>query len=121
MKSKLEAGEVAQKLAVTQALTHVEKERDALASQLEQARQEKEALSKLAEANLLNELQKAEATKDSEIQGLKAKVDAVEAANKLALTEAVGLVEKERDAIKNTLERATLEKQLSEQHWNIYF
>ena len=115
LKAKLDAGEVARKLAVTEAINVVEKERDALASQLEQARQEKEALSKLAEANLLNELQKAAATKDSEIQGLKAKVDAVEVANKLAITEAVGLVEKERDAIKNSLERATLEKQLSEQ------
>ena len=115
LKAKLEAGEVARKLAVSEALNTVEKERDALANQLEQAKQEKGALSKLAEANLLNELQKAAATKDSEIQGLKAKVDAIEVAKKLAITEAVGLVEKERDAIKNTLERATLEKQLSEQ------
>ena len=115
LKAKLEAGELARKLAVSEALNTVEKERDALANQLEQAKQEKGALSKLAEANLLNELQKAAATKDSEIQGLKAKVDAVEVAKKLAITEAVGLVEKERDAIKNTLERATLEKQLSEQ------
>ena len=114
LKSKLEAGEVARKLAVTQALSQVEKDRDALANQLAQARQEKEVLSKLAEANLLNELQKATATKDSEIQGLKAKVDAVESANKLALNEAVGQIEKERDAIKNSLVRATLEKQLSE-------
>ena len=59
LKAKLDAGEVARKLAVTEAINVVEKERDALASQLEQARQEKEALSKLAEANLLNELQKA--------------------------------------------------------------
>ena len=115
LKAKLEAGELARKLAVSEALNTVEKERDALANQLEQAKQEKGALSKLAEANLLNELQKAAATKDSEIQGLKAKVDAIEVAKKLAITEAVGLVEKERDAIKNTLERATLEKQLSEQ------
>ncbi len=115
LKAKLDAGEVARKLAVSEALNIVEKERDALASQLEQARQEKEALSKLAEANLLNELQKAAAIKDSEIQSLKAKVDAVEIAKKLAITEAVGVVEKERDALKSSLERATLEKQLSEQ------
>lgn len=115
LKAKLDAGEDARKLAVTEALNIVEKERDALASQLEQARQEKEALSKLAEANLLNELQKVAATKDSEIQGLKAKVEAVEVAKKLAITEAVGVVEKERDEFKNGLDRATLEKQLSEQ------
>jgi hypothetical protein len=35
--------------------------------------------------------------KDAEIQGLKAKLDAIELAQKLAITEAVGAVEKERD------------------------
>jgi uncharacterized protein YlxW (UPF0749 family) len=60
----------------------------------------------LAEAKLLNELQKAAATKDAEIQGLKAKLDAIEVAQKLAITEAVSAVEKERDELKNGLERA---------------
>ncbi|MBK8637921.1 MAG: DUF2130 domain-containing protein [Chromatiaceae bacterium] len=114
LKAKLDAGEVARKLAVTEALSKVEKERDALANELEQARREKESSSKLAEANLLNELQKAAATKDAAIQELKSKLGAIEVAQKLAINEAVGRVEKERDELRSGLERAALEKQLAE-------
>ena len=114
LKAKLEAGEVERKLAVSEALSIVERDRDALAAALEKAKQEKEAASQLAEAKLLNELQKAAATKDAEIQNLKAKIDAGEVAKKLAITEAVGVVEKERDELKNGLDRAALEKQLAE-------
>lgn len=114
LKARLSADEVVRKLAVAQALSGVEKERDALANELEQAKHEKLAASKLAEATLLNELQKASTTKDAEIQALKAKIDAKEVAQKLAINEAVGLVEKQRDELKSGLERAELEKQLAE-------
>ena len=114
LKAKLDAGEVARKLAVTEALSAVEKERDTLANELAQAKHDKQAASELAEAKLVNELQKTAATKDAEIQGLKAKLDAIEVAQKLAITEAVSAVEKERDELKSGLERAELEKQLAE-------
>lgn len=114
LKARLDAGEVERKLAVTEALSVVEKERDALASELEQAKHDKQAASKLAEAKLVNELQKAAATKDAEIQGLKARIDALEVAQKLAIAEAVSAVEKERDELKSGLKRAELEMQLSE-------
>ena len=114
LKAKLDAGEIAQKLAVTEALGNLEKERDALANELQQAKRDKEAASKLAEAKLLNELQTTSAVKDAEIQRLKAKFDAVEIAQKLAITQAVSTVEKERDELKSSLDRATLEKQLAE-------
>ena len=114
LKAKLDAGEVARKLAVTEALSAVEKERDALANELEQATRDKLAASELAEAKLVNGLQQAAATKDAEIQGLKAKLDAIEVAQKLAITEAVSTVEKERDEMKSGLERAELEKQIAE-------
>lgn len=114
LKAKLDAGEVARKLAVTEALSAVEKERDSLANELEQAKHEKQTTSQLAEARLLNELQNAAATKDAEIQGLKSKLDAIEVAQKLATIEAVSVIEKERDELKSGLERAELEKQLAE-------
>ncbi|MCA8290787.1 DUF2130 domain-containing protein [Burkholderia vietnamiensis] len=114
LKARLDAGEVARKLAVTEALSAVEKERDALANELEQAKQDKQAASDLAEVKFVNELQRAAATKDAEIQGLKAKLDALEVAQKLAITEAVAVVEKERDELKSGLERAELEKRLAE-------
>ena len=114
LKARLDAGEVARKLAVTEALSVVEKERDTLANELEQAKREKLAASELAEVKLLNELQKTVATKDAEVQSLKATLDATEVAQRLAISEAVSAVEKERDQLKSGLERAELEKQLAE-------
>lgn len=114
LKAKLDAGEVARQLAVTQALSVVEKERDALANELEQAKHDKQTTAKLAEAKHLSELQKAAATKEAEIQELKAKLDASNIAQKLAITEAVSAVEKERDELK--LEKHLAEKSLKEKY-----
>ena len=114
LKAKLEAGEAAQKLAVTQALSAVEKERDEFANELKQAKQDIETASKLAEAKLSKTLQETAAKKDAEIQDLKAKLDANDVTQKLAITEAVGVVEKERDELRNGLKQAELEKQLAE-------
>lgn len=114
LKAKLDAGEVARKLAVTEALSAVQKERDALANELEQAKRDRQAASELAEAKLVNGLQQAAATKDAEIQGLKAKLESTAVIQKLAITEAVGVVERERDELKSGLARAALEKQLAE-------
>ena len=79
-------------LAVAEAVSTVEKKRDALANELEQLKQNNLAASKLAEA----------------------KLQALEDKQKLAITEAVSAAEKERDELKNGLERAKLEKQLAE-------
>ena len=114
LKAKLDAGQVAQKLAVAEALNAVEKERDALANKLEQAKRDREAASDLAGVMLANETQKVAAAKDAEIQSLKAKLNAKEIAQKLAITEAVGAVEKEREELKSGLAMAELEKQLAE-------
>ena len=114
LQAKLEASEVAQKLAVSEALSTVEKDRDALASALEKVKQEKDTEAQLAEAKRLSDLQIAAATKNAEILNLQARLDAGEVAQKLALNEALSVVEKERDELKNGLARATLEKQLAE-------
>jgi hypothetical protein len=114
LNAKLKAGEVARKLAISEALSAVEKDRDAIANKLAQAKQEQQAAAKLAEATLANQLQTAAATKDMEIQGLNNKLGAIEVAQKLAITEAVSVVEKERDKLKSGLERSELEKQLAE-------
>ena len=45
-------------------------------------------------------------------QGLKAKLDATDVVRKLAINEAVGTVEKQRDELKNGLDRSELWKQL---------
>jgi hypothetical protein len=106
--------QVVRQLAVTQALSAVEKERDALASALAQAQQDKLAAAQLVQAQLAGELQRTAAAKDSEIQALKARLEAIDVAQKLAITEAVSAVERQRDELKSGLERAQLEKQLAE-------
>lgn len=114
LKASLDASESDRKLAVAEAMRAVEKERDALASELAKAKHEHKAASELAEAKLISGLQMAAATKDAEIQGLKATLSSIEVAQKLAITEAVSAVEKERDELKSGLDRAALEKQLTE-------
>ena len=114
LQAKLDAAEVARKLAVAEALNKVEKQRDALANELAAAKHDQQAATQLAQATLLNELQKAAAAKDSEVQGLRAKLESIELAQKLAVTEALGPVAKERDELKSGLARAALEKQLAE-------
>ncbi|RYF66176.1 MAG: DUF2130 domain-containing protein, partial [Comamonadaceae bacterium] len=82
LKAHLEAGAVERDLAVAQALSAVEKQRDAMANELEHMRHEHMAAQRLTEARLAQELQGAAASKDAEIQGLKAQLDAAEVARK---------------------------------------
>jgi len=85
LRARLDAGEVARKLAVAEALSAVEKQRDLLQQQLAQAKLDQQSAARLAEALRANELQQAAAAKDAEIARLK-----------------------------DGLERAALEKQLAE-------
>lgn len=115
LKTRLEASEVERRLSVTEALAKVEKDRDALANQLRQVQREQEAAAALARAQQEQALQQVAAAKDTEIQNLKAKLDAATVTQKLALTDAVRAVEQERDQLKSHLDQAALEKQLAEQ------
>jgi hypothetical protein len=118
LKAQLDAGEVARKLAVSEALGTVSKERDALANELkteqERARNSSQAAAQLAEAKLAHALQAEAAKKDAEIQALQAKLDASETARQLAVNEAVGMVARERDDLKSELSLITVKNQLEE-------
>lgn len=125
LRAQLKSEELNRQIAVAEALGTVEKERDSLvtrleqieaekASQLERAEADKASQLELAESKASGALQQAVAAKDAEIRDLRAKLDADGTAQVLAVTKAVALVEKERDAVKGDLERATLEKELGE-------
>ncbi len=114
LKVKLDASEVAQKHALAEALSAVEKERDTLVNKLAQAERDKQAEAKLAAADLATELQRAASAKDAEIQDLKAKLDASKLERTHAITVAVGAIEKERDELNNGIQRMQLEKRLVE-------
>lgn len=92
LKANLDAGEIALKLAVAEAVGIVGKKRDALASELAQAKQDHRAASELNEAKL-------EALSDKQ---------------KIAISEAVSSVEKERDELVRGLDKAEFEKQIAE-------
>jgi hypothetical protein len=85
-----------------------------LRERLELAEKDKLNAVELAREKASSEMQKTATAKDAEIQELKAKLGAHDVAQKLAITEAVSAVEKERDELKNSLSQAELEKQLAE-------
>lgn len=114
LKAQLENSAANQQAAVMEAVRALEKERDALANQVEQAQREGQSAVQLTEAQLLQRLQQAEARKDAEIQQLRSQVAASENQKALAVTQAVTAVEKERDELKSGLQQATFERQLSE-------
>ena len=79
------------------------------------AEQDKRNAVELATTRVTSALQQQASAKDAEIQQLKARLDAGEVARKLAVTEAVNGVEKERDALKASLAQAELAQQLAAQ------
>ena len=81
-----------------------------LHERLELAEQDKRNAVELATTRLAGDLQQAAAARDAEIQGLKARLDAGEMARKLAVAEALGVVEKERDTPANELQQARLDR-----------
>ncbi|MCB9839999.1 DUF2130 domain-containing protein [Candidatus Nomurabacteria bacterium] len=97
----------------------------ALNERLEMAEKEKESAVKLAEAKTKNELQatlaqkeaeleKMKAQRDADIALLKTKIDAAETEKKLALSDAVNKLEKERDLLASELKSKDTEQKLLE-------
>lgn len=111
----LDASSSVKDLAVSEALCPLEKQRDDLAAELEQAKLERQKALELAAAKSTSELQKADSQKDAEILKLRNKHESAETAKKHELAEAVNAAESERDELKNNLERVMLEKESAEE------
>ena len=114
LKAKLDASAVSQQLAVKEAVTELSRERDELTATLLRAEQDRKAAAELAEAKRQQELQRSNAQKDQEIQALQSQLASNDSKHKLAIREAVGGVEQERDELRNQLEQAQLKQQLGE-------
>ena len=82
-----------------------------LHARLELAEKEKLNAVELAKEKAASEMQKAAASKDSEIQSLKAQLDKGEETRKLAVAEALASVEKERDRLAAALKQAKQDTQ----------
>jgi len=85
-----------------------------LRQRLDLAERERRTAIELAEAKMTAEMQRALAAKDATVRELQTRIEAGDMALQLAVTRAVSTIEKERDALKNGLEKAMLEKQLAE-------
>jgi len=136
MKSIIEKAETEQKLAVSEATKKIEKERDNLVNNLNVKEIEKVDAIKLAEANIKNTLQKELAEKDKKLTELKAQnsaelseklaakeieisemksiIERAETEQKLAVSESIKKIEKERDDLVNNLKNKETEKELLE-------
>lgn len=115
MQAQLDAAEATKTAAVNAALNNVQRERDAALHELDAVKREKDNALKLAELNQSRALQEANGKKEQEIQALKSVIDSHATEKQLAVTQAIRDIEKKRSELSNQLERATLEKQLSEQ------
>ena len=103
LRTQLESGKTAQQLAIKDAVTHLEKEKNELENQLKQAKTDGETATKFAEIE-----------KQKKIQELQSLLEAQKVNQRLAITEALSIVEKERDTLKHSLDQAALEKQIAE-------
>lgn len=83
-----------------------------LSERLEMAAREKESALALLKEKTLNEIRSAAAEKDRAIQALEAKLKEKDVMERLAVSEAVKAIEKERDELKSGLDKANLEKDL---------
>src|SRR5690348_4044488 len=84
-----------------------------LHERLELAEREKQSAVELAKAKVSSDLHKTAVAKDAEIQELKSRLKASEVTQKLAVTEALAAVEKERDTLANALAQAEREKKFA--------
>ncbi len=125
LEAQLEVGKTEKELAIKNAVTNAEKERDELQNQLKQAVQETQNAKDQADKEKANAIelteQKIRSSLQTEIQEsrarvleLKAQLEAKEVSQKLAITEAVRVIEKDRDALNHSLEQAALEKKVAE-------
>ncbi|RYQ54128.1 DUF2130 domain-containing protein [Bifidobacterium pseudolongum] len=112
LKAQIESAGTAQDLAVQEAVADAQSKLADLQHQLEQARHDRERDAELAKERLETQVQQTAAQKDAEIQQLKARIESADVTRKMEISEAVGKVERERDAFKSELEKARLEKDL---------
>lgn len=115
LQAQLEAEERERQLAVRNALSQVEKDRDALAAQLQQAQQAQLAAAQLAKAQWQAELQNAQAAQQAQLQALQAELDKQHVARDLAVAQALSQAKAEQAALQQALDRAHSEQQTAAQ------
>ena len=98
-----------------QAVTASEKQRDLLATELQQLRDTTATAAQVAEGRFAKEIQTITLQKEGELRDLRARLDAAGIQTKLAVSEALTGVEKERDQLRSELDQNALKHQLASQ------
>ena len=104
LKERLDAAESEKKAALALANAQLKNHYEAQLSQKEQE-------NALLKAEAENKLRESLLEKETKLVELQAKIQAAETEKSLAVTQAISQLEKERDALKNTLSTKDLEKQ----------
>ena len=115
LEAQLRNRDMQQQLAVKQAVTASEKQRDLLAKELQQLRETSATAAQVAESRFAKEIQTLTLQKEAELRDVKAKLDASGMQTKLAVTEALTGLEKERDQLRSELNQSELKHQLATQ------
>lgn len=113
LEAQLRSRDVQQQLAVKQAVTASEKQRDLLATELQQLRDTTATAAQVAEGRFAKEIQTITLQKEGELRDLRARLDAAGIQTKLAVSEALTGVEKERDQLRSELDQNALKHQLA--------
>ena len=115
LKASLESRAISQQLAITEAVSAAEKQRDLLAGELQQVRDNNTTATRLAETKFAKEIQAITLKKDGELRDLRSQLESSGVQQKLAIREALTTVEKQRDELRNELSQSELKHQLAEQ------
>ena len=115
LESQLRSRDVQQQLAVKQAVTASEKQRDLLATELQQLRETSATAAQVAESRFAKEIQTLTLQKEAELRDVRAQLEASGIQTKLAVTEALTGLEKERDQLRSELSQSELKHQLATQ------
>ena len=115
LEAQLRSRDVQQQLAVKQAVTASEKQRDLLATELRQLQDTSATAAQVAESRFAKEIQTITLQKEGELRDLRSQLDASGIQTKLAVTEALTGVERERDQLRSELGQSELKHQLAAQ------
>ena len=115
LEAQLRSRDVQQQLAVKQAVTASEKQRDLLATELRQLQDTSATAAQVAESRFAKEIQTITLQKEGELRDLRTQLDASGIQTKLAVTEALTGVERERDQLRSELGQSELKHQLAAQ------
>jgi hypothetical protein len=114
LQARLEAAETQRNLAVREALAAVERERDTLQRDLQQANATREAEARLAAERHQADIQRVQSEFAAQIQELRTTITLAEQSRDIVIRDSIAAAERERDEARAAAERVALERQIAE-------